>query len=444
MQTPDSAKSKLPVEYTPEPKRGSTFRISPFPPTPNPLAPVDPVYQQEQERSVGRPTILSRPSTSVSGISSWIVARRPSKSRSAGGDQVRLWDQGEAEKGESPLDRRVINSGRVSPYSYDSAIDLTEELENSESSDPMAATMMNDPAPEPMGRAVSRWTMTTINSRRESTNEEPLPNNTSSSGILDPDSLVPPDSLLPPRNPNAASNAYSFGSYYGSDVMRGSISNVSSVAGLQSRIDSPIYGLNGIVERPVPGRQLPGSAARARSSALSFTELLRQQTELDKSIAALRLFSPQQESMRESRRYSIGGSFSPGGTKQPNRSNSSIGMPSSMKSEFSLSIFPEPPETIIPSTTSAPAIALKVRPDNDNRRSRFMQKAEGIAGLPLPRMPALNDEYPNTPQSVSSIPGSLDVVNPSRAGKIDSAGTQYDVTSFIGSALTYSQLPLVI
>jgi hypothetical protein len=179
---------------------------------------------------------------------------------------------------------------------------------------------------------------------------------------------------------------------------------------------------------------------------VSFTELLRQQTELDNSIAALRLLSPRRDSGEDARvQFDLPSApASPDGPKELNRSNSSVALPSSSRrSEFSLSNFPEPPMTFtatangIPSPTST----LKARFDSDDeRRSKSVVKTEGITGLPLPKMPALSD-YPSTPQSMPNSPGrnSSDTGNMSSGVsrmKVDSAGTQYDVTSFIGSALT--------
>jgi hypothetical protein len=60
-------------------------------------------------------------------------------------------------------------------------------------------------------------------------------------------------------------------------------------------------------------------------------------------------------------------------------------------------------------------------------------------------MPVLND-YPSTPQSMPDSPGrnsgddAGDMSGNMSRMKVDSAGTQYDVTSFIGSTLTRSQL----
>lgn len=428
----DDDKASLPFQLPGEVKRGSTFRISPFPSVENEIAPGVPTYQG-QRTSI--PEVPSRGSTATR-LSSWIGARRMSRKGSDGAGD-RLWNQSEVEKGESPVER-IIN-GRGSPYSYDSAVELPRETQNWK--DPMQSTMMNDPSPEQAGRIESRWTLTTASSRRNSTSESREQRN----GHSDPSttSFPPP----PSKRSLLAQSSYSIGSYYGNGSVADRSSSEFQAGGFPRNTDSPVYGLNGIVQRAPQGRSGPGSVARTRSSALSFNELLRQQTELDKSIAALKLLSPQQETNPQySRRNSRSRSASPGGSR--NRSNSTLGMPSSLKSEFSLSNFPDPPETF-PNTPAngspVPTAALNIRstPKYDNR-ARLNLRTENIGDLAPPRMPVLND-FPNSPQSMPGSPNrSSDesAINMSRMGKIDSAGTQYDVTSFIGSESKYTSLIL--
>lgn len=400
------------------PKSPSTYRISPFPPTPT-MA-MDPSYQNASTSEI-RPSART---SNASRLSSWIVASRGSRRSIGAGDRNRLWNQDEAEKGESVVNQKVLASdGRGSPYSYDSAIERPTEAQGWK--DPMASTMMNDPAPQPRAGAESRWTTTTVSSKRNSSD--------ANSAGRAPGEYS--EAFAPP-NRRMQSDVYSIGSYYGDTKARRSSLNAPSIATITRNTDSPVYGLDGIVQRTNQGRQIPGSAARTRSSAMSFTELLRQQTELDKSIAALRLFSPQQESTRMETTL-------PTESTSRSRSNSSIGVPSSMKSEFSLSHFPEPPELVtgISGTSSPiPAVALMTRTDRkDSRKSRFVPMQDASASLPPPRMPILSD-YPSSPQSIPNSPTrqSEGNINMSRSAKIDSAGTQYDVTSFIGSMAIYS------
>jgi len=185
--------------------------------------------------------------------------------------------------------------------------------------------------------------------------------------------------------------------------------------------------LSGIVRRTGQGRQTPAR----RSTVVSFSELLRQQTELDNSIAALRLLSPQEQSTSTV--------VIEGGSEDLNRS-SDVGMPSSMRSEFSLSNFPEPPMTFTSTANGVPSptLPLKVRFDRNADRGTIL--TNGVADLPLPKISILND-YPTTPQSLPDSPrrNSGDTGNMSgnmSRMKVNSGGTQYDVTSFIGNLTT--------
>ncbi|KAK1229798.1 hypothetical protein PQX77_007123 [Marasmius sp. AFHP31] len=154
-----------------------------------------------------------------------------------------------------------------------------------------------------------------------------------------------------------------------------------------SRVDSPVYGLDGIMnQETTPSRASP-------TSLTSLDELLRQQSELDKSIANLRLFSPQ-------------GSASPlptdritSSASRPSRTDrtySSISNPS----EFSLSIFPDPPKFSEPerSLPSSKVSSMTIRAKR---------------GTNLGEQPGRS-------------------YNSRGAARLDSAGTSYDVTSFIG------------
>ena len=410
---PAEAEGKAAFQGVPELKRGSTFRVKPIeiPVIENPVPAIENSYQNHPY-SDGRPERPSRSST-TSRLSSWIVSRRMSRRRSVGsGDRAQLWNQEEAERGQSSFDKIVID-GRESPYN--SPAEQSKEIQNWK--DPMATTVMNDPLPKTEEPSASQWTTTTVsrNSISDSLHAKNASNNN-------------PD--MPPLQPPRMLSTYSIGSYYG-----------------DRQTDSPVYGLDGIVLRNNQGRQTPNSVARTRSSAMSFTELLRQQTELDDSIAALRLLSPQQESGQEVRMQFNLQQPAPASSPMPkdlNRSNSTVTLPSSSRrSDFSLSNFPEPPMTFTATANGIPSPMSTSKQSfdtDDERRSKLTIKADGATSLPLPKMPILSD-YPSTPQSLPNSPGrnSSDTGNMSgnvSRMKVDSAGTQYDVTSFIGSALT--------
>ncbi|KAF9456266.1 hypothetical protein BDZ94DRAFT_1276115 [Collybia nuda] len=186
--------------------------------------------------------------------------------------------------------------------------------------------------------------------------------------------------------------------------------------------DSPVYGLNGIMNR---ARAVDVLQSRRDSSMSTFDALLRQQTELDKSIVALRLFSSgdapamvaweeahtpvpgillakTENSTSKARSASVS-TLSYLGRKPDSASN---------RSEFSLSFFPEPP------------VAYADPPTPTNKRNRFTQTLQVDApnrGLSLIKVPKQETSSP----PVSFLPFEQN-------GRSDSAVTQYDVTSFIG------------
>ncbi|KAF9044840.1 hypothetical protein BDZ89DRAFT_1058937 [Hymenopellis radicata] len=187
--------------------------------------------------------------------------------------------------------------------------------------------------------------------------------------------------------------------------------------------DSPVYGLNGIIgaesgSRPDSGVsfQRTVGTGTARTSETSFNELLRQQNELDKSIAALRLFSPDPSSESfpkaseaepstakpSSHPYSVAASSSSGRKADT----------SSARSEFSLSVFPEPPVLNRPVSSFGPL-------------------EETSTTLPISRFIPADVSASHKDSFVSSIPTSPNSIWPGHE-RYDSAGTQYDVTSFIG------------
>lgn len=171
-----------------------------------------------------------------------------------------------------------------------------------------------------------------------------------------------------------------------------------------SQTDSPIHGLYGVVNAKRPPSvsttrsMTPDEDPRdvfdrsARSSGIS--GLLRQQEELDKSIAALKLLSGAGD---ESRRTSSTG------TATPNR--------------FSLSVFPEPP-------WGRASIASAARPVLGSLAIASAQRSRASS--------------PDRPRQ-QSIPlselaaGDSDFLLPFRRNiRTASAGTQYEITSFIG------------
>jgi hypothetical protein len=183
-------------------------------------------------------------------------------------------------------------------------------------------------------------------------------------------------------------------------------------------LNSPIYNLGSVAGNP---RYLSGRT----SVSSNLSDLLRQQAELDKSVAGLQMYSSAGE------RPGLGG-----------RSPSS-------QSDFSLSKFPEPPFAL-----------SDVRLSDSSERSGYtgVTGVTGITGISAlntgdrftvddmefalvpPRMPAAaasSGDRMREPSGVSTAT-SLSSYNMDsvlgRPNRFDSVGTQYDVTSFIGGA----------
>ncbi|KAL5495471.1 hypothetical protein ACEPAI_934 [Sanghuangporus weigelae] len=206
--------------------------------------------------------------------------------------------------------------------------------------------------------------------------------------------------------------------------------------------DSPVYGLDGIIrnlQQSGAVRLFEEDINSQRSSGIE--SLLRQQAELDKSIAGLRRFSMASGIRTTSRMQS-----------------------DSLQSDISLSNFPEPPTLArsLKSDGSASLLSTGLRPIDEDAASvpeTEIDRSKSMAistisdnsmivddvtfQLLPPRMPAVVAEQPERAQN-QSVPtisrDSLDSVlqdsSPGRAFRLDSQGTQYDVTSFIGGLTT--------
>lgn len=349
------------------------------------------IGRHESPKSLG-PSAASRAST-VSRLSSWIMTRGTSRRQSKGEGQ--LWNQDEAERGESPFPD-------PQPSPVESVANLSPRVMESKEG---RTQIMLTPRP-----------VDTPQADRSSFDLRPPPplNALSSTGSAEPFQ----DSFARPVT------GFSLGSYYGID----NSARASTPFAMPSQLpESPIYGLNGIVERnqqkvEAESRAIAAAAARppidSGVSVISFEELLRQQTELDKSIAALRLFSPRTSTtsvpppavpVAEKKEPSM---------RTTSTSTTSLNKPESAsgRSDFSLSIFPEPPEDpsalpLSPTTTVA-------------MRAQRQSRARNDSTVTLAPIKVFSDDPPAVPLSASQ-----DLAITTR---FDSAGTQYDVTSFIG------------
>ncbi|EJD04174.1 uncharacterized protein FOMMEDRAFT_106670 [Fomitiporia mediterranea MF3/22] len=215
----------------------------------------------------------------------------------------------------------------------------------------------------------------------------------------------------------------------------------------RNETDSPIYGLDGIIRNLQKGgtssstEALPDTNVNSNRSS-GIESLLRQQQELDRSIAGLRRFS----------------------TTSTNRIPLPRTNSESIQSDISLSNFPEPPffpkSSLLDSPTSVAQGGL--RAIEEDRRSVFETEVDRGKSMAIsaisdnsmivddvafqlvpPRMPAVIAELGERSQNQSvptisreSLDSVLDDSNPGRTVRLGSQGTQYDVTSFIGGLTT--------
>ncbi|KAF5377505.1 hypothetical protein D9615_005282 [Tricholomella constricta] len=216
--------------------------------------------------------------------------------------------------------------------------------------------------------------------------------------------------------------AVSIPSYYGMEQFSAA-QTLPPPPGIVARdTDSPVYGLNGIMTRS----QEQGKLSRPHSS-ISFDELLRQQTELDQSIAALRLFSSETTSAPDmlspqppaTAPLPSKASGSPKTRSNSVSTNSYLGRKpdsASNRSDFSLSIFPEPP------AVKSAALPVSTKLERLVGRARMLRGESTEAAEAVP-IKVTGEDFLSLPVSPTQF---------EETSRFQSAGTQYDVTSFIG------------
>lgn len=193
--------------------------------------------------------------------------------------------------------------------------------------------------------------------------------------------------------------------------------------------ESPVFGLNGIV-RPSTGEsgmRSQGSVTIASPDRRSdISGLFRKQEELDNSIAALKLLEDP-----------TGPPSSPSSSKQS-------GEPSATRSDFSLSNFPDPPWVVDGSDSDnfsepqrSPSPTPTVQPSRFNPLSVSIDVDNVPFDLVAPRMPVSVTEHTRTLSVPVSETAESEGLVSARPPRFDSQGTQYDVTSFIGSTFYF-------
>lgn len=234
-------------------------------------------------------------------------------------------------------------------------------------------------------------------------------------------------SLAAPLASDRPETGISFASYYAMETDPRMSYVPFARNDLRQGSDSPVYGLNGIMVRtpkpsdpPSPPPAVPSTSRPPTVD--SFDELLRQQTELDKSIAALRLFSPTTSTFATPT-IPDPATLSKTSSNDRSQSMSTISrradsVSNDNRSEFSLSIFPDPPFRGTMKFPPSPSF----RPQSsEGARAEVPRRSSELTSPPLASKFPEDAITPQRPMRPTTRFGS------------NASGSQYDVTSFIVS-----------
>ena len=416
------------------------------------------VMGRDVDTNYRRPTFLQRASA-ASRMSSWMNIRRLSEKvvgrsavPSADLEKARLWyhDNG----GRSNLD--IAAPTRDSAIDVDTPRSATQPKQNTPWQDPVytavlpmsSSTSMRSVPPDVMlnyygDRSAS---VSALNARDSGTLSRAF-------------SPVAPSVTIPPRTLSRAAT-----------LERSTVDDASYAIyeeSPRSALGSPLSGIDEIMDGydEGGGTLRPPSAGLVRSARSSrISELIRQQEELDKSIVALRLFSPTGDGdSGESRPLSFSPSMlerrPPFLTEKSSTTGDTRATRSTQTSELSLSNFPEPPKSGVRASfgqVDAPPPVPPLSRDNSQRSraddvmgrdSVVLEPEPGSQPMSRTDLPRLITEQDgprhirNSSQALSvddramltpsmlTPPGPL----PGSRNHVNSGGTQYEITSFIGS-----------
>jgi hypothetical protein len=408
-KTVDSALLKVKL---PEQARESTFRLSP----PGVSTPrVATLFGSEnQSRSINtdvrRHSVLATVSRAP-----WVYWSMSNGQANQDEEKVKLWDQGEAGKG--ALDPPDVGQGSTRNQSMTSAASVTDRV-STEWRD-----IVNDSVPNSSGLSILDSQSASTGPKNGSVSSEqiwhavradiparPYPLKLHTMSLI----AIPATATSSDENGTAV---------------------VMTAPPDPPAQDSPIYAIKGSTPQP------PQVTSRQCSSSRSLEELLELKNELDKTIATLRLFSPSSptsHSPTPTSPSSPSSSKSDSNQAEQLRRSSSTG--ARTQSDFSLSNFPTPPwlTSRVPALpTPLPTVKLRSKEDRWARLPLGQNSISDSLGLPPPRIPAALADMPSSPRSDFMSDSSYQEDNgmlPADAGRpyrLNSGGTQYEITSFI-------------
>ncbi|KAG9314485.1 hypothetical protein JVU11DRAFT_5282 [Chiua virens] len=356
----------------PEPVRGSTFRITP------PVIETPHMSMILSTATQGRkPSHALRRSVrrSLNHISSWVSAKISRQRSPYEDEEVVLWN---AEK----LKVDPPNTGNTDTEQQASIESVTQRSK--------------EWSEHPRDASADCVSIASASNARPA-DARPMEGSICSDQILGPSGMFVSYDAAPRQVPT-------------STVPTSSIPSSSKYAGSMTTPpeSSPIYGLGGI-----------RSVASPSNSQTSLDELLRQQSQLDESIQALKLFSK-----RTSANSSCSKSVQSPRSVDLSRS-SSIGQ-RTVCSEVSLSHFPIPPWLTTPTPSLPPSFSSTVK------RVRGVYPKASASLVDIPGSPYF-DSIPYSPLGEENEPLSAEA---GKASRSNFERTQYNVTSLIGGLAT--------
>ncbi|KAF8140166.1 hypothetical protein EV363DRAFT_1311809 [Boletus edulis] len=380
----------------PEPTRESTFRITlPFIETPRMSTILGNVIQSKES---SREVLRFSPRHSLNHVSSWVSSRLSRNRARREDEEVRLWN---VEKVKVDL-----------PYTGN--ID-TEQVRN-----PVSLTQDSNELARLRDASVNRMSITSALDAQSA-----LARSTESS-IYGGQILHSRTEVLQRTIPLRVRSSSVSVSSLPSPISSGVHHRESMTATPRA---SPVYGLTGIQ-----------SLASPSGSRTSLDELLRQQSQLDQSIEALKLFSAG-TSVNSSHPNSVTDHRNVELTRSPSTGQRTV------SSEVSLSNFPVPPWLTVPIPSHPSPGPPSIKRIRGNRRARLAAAARSTpvqdaytsvsptvsaSSVDIPSSPRFNS-IPHSPFGDENESLSAEARNSSRS---DSGGTRYNVTSFIGGLAT--------
>lgn len=417
-------------EDSPDPRRASSFRGLRFS-TVSRWSVINPPNQAEEQGPM-------RVSPSQR-LSSWLNTRLATRRDP---QEDRLWnkDKPDLEAPPTPGDRNIDDNDAspIEPRMFEKPLQAT--WQGPYLPDPIspAGSTSNPTTPSNPGQIVTVTAKVTADSKPLLAPNLPPPNQSGTSGSS--------------SNPNSVSGRF--------------IGKFEINESYESDSDSPIYGINGIIQKKAKRNEKKRRSRFAENRLSAIDQLKKEQEELEKSVASMAAYSPSKyEFSRKTKSEENSNELRPDSAAALNASFLNAGLSESVRSDFSLRDFPSPPVSIFAGSrvklTESPPKITSFGAMADKQSADGLEVVEDVQfAMVPPRMPAVyqrrrasfpagaresvTSSMDGIPRIISAYADSEDDLGGKRV-RMSSANNRLDVTSFIGGMwclilLTFSSL----